>query len=332
MNARAVEILGFLAQTGWDRARQMPLQADFSTRRFARLEKDDHSRHAILMDADPGQKTEQFVIIASLLRKLDISAPEIYAADAPRGLVLMEDFGDRNFGRMIDAGENAEPFYRRAADVLVRLHKSFDPASAQGPELPVFDARLFTAQAELFLEAYFVLARERAATTEETESFRAAWMQALKPVDDMPRALMLRDFMPDNLMDLSGRKEWRAAGILDFQDGGLGPVSYDLASLCETARRDIGMNRLDDMIDYYHAQAAPKLSRPELRSSCRILSAQRHVRILGIVARRALSTGQRDKLAYAPRIWKYLDELLKDETLKPVRMWMDDIFGRASRA
>ena len=37
MSDRAVEIAGFLADTGWDEAEQMPLDADFSTRRFARL-------------------------------------------------------------------------------------------------------------------------------------------------------------------------------------------------------------------------------------------------------------------------------------------------------
>ena len=47
------------------------------------------------------------------------------------------------------------------------------------------------------------------------------------------------------------------------------------------------------------------------------------MRILGIIARLALKTGRREKLGYAPRIWKYLEQLLKDERLKPVQDWVN---------
>jgi aminoglycoside/choline kinase family phosphotransferase len=65
------------------------------------------------------------------------------------------------------------------------------------------------------------------------------------------------------------------------------------------------------------------LSRAELATASRLLSAQRHTRILGIVARRALNTGRRDKLAYVPRSGKYLDALLGLKELKPVAGWME---------
>ena len=325
MKNRAVEIMVFLVHAGWDAAQQTPLQADFSTRRFARLERGDPLPHrAILMDADPGQKTEQFVVLAGILQKCEISAPEIYAVQAADNLVLMQDFGDRNFGRMMDQGQDAEPLYRRAVDVLIHLHRRFDPSIAQRIDLPVFDARLFAEQAGLFLDAYFPLIKERPAAAEERESFRAAWTAVLKPVDTMPQTLMLRDFMPDNLMELQGREGWRSIGLLDFQDGGIGPVAYDLASLCEVVRRDQGAEVMDALIDYYYAEAAPKTTKDELRAACRLLAAQRHTRILGIVARLALQNGRRDKLAYAPRIWKYLERLLQDAALKPVKNWMDE--------
>jgi aminoglycoside/choline kinase family phosphotransferase len=40
-------------------------------------------------------------------------------------------------------------------------------------------------------------------------------------------------------------------GVLDFQDGGIGPVPYDLASLCESVRRDCSLAALDEMIGHY---------------------------------------------------------------------------------
>ena len=79
---RAVEIAGFLTQHGWDDADQSPLAADFSPRRYARLQRDDGKR-AILMDADTDQKTPDFIAVARILHHCEISAPEIFV---PRNL------------------------------------------------------------------------------------------------------------------------------------------------------------------------------------------------------------------------------------------------------
>lgn len=327
MKDRAVEIAGFLAQSGWEDALETPLQADFSSRQFARLVRQDgrQPRKAILMDAAADGNASQFVMIAELLRKFEISAPEIYAENAELGLVLMEDFGNRNIGPLIDTSDDVIPHYKRAVDVLVHLHKTFNRDAVRGLDLPLFGGALFAAQAELFIDAWIPFEKGREATREEGEAFREAWKQTLRGIDRLPQTFMLRDFMPDNLMELPDRPDWRSIGVLDFQDGGIGPLPYDIASLCEVVRRDrAGLMLMDEMILYYHEKAAPPLSVPELRSACRVLSAQRHIRILGIIARIALKNGRREKLAYMPRIRAYLDELLRDNALVPVRVWMEE--------
>ncbi len=306
-------VAAFLEQAGWAQARITPMQADFSPRRYARLERAD-GRRAILMQAAADQKTPAFVAIACLLRDLELSAPVLYAAEPDNGLVLMEDFGDRNFGALLDAGEDAWPLYRRATDVLAHLHQAFDAANAM--PLPLFDAALFTAQAELFLDAYIPFAQSREATPGEREGFRAAWLEALKPLDSLPQTLLLRDYMPDNLMDLPEREAWRGVGVLDFQDAGRGPIAYDLASLCEAVRRDGGPALQEDVLAQYHRQN-PAVALPDLRRACRVLAAQRHTRILGIIARLA-QQGRREKLALLPRVGGYLATLLKDDALRDV--------------
>ena len=322
MSNRAVEIAGFLAQSGWESAAPAPLEGDFSPRRYARLE--NNGKRAILMDAGPDQRTPQFIMLAKLLRGLDISAPEIYAADPLRGLALMEDFGDRNFGRLIDGGTERAPLYRRAAEVLAHLHKAFDKAAVRELDLPVFGGALFAAQAELFLDVYFPYVKKREAALEESEGFRAAWKQALKGIEALPETLLLRDFMPDNLMDLPGRESWRSTGVLDFQDAGLGPMAYDLASLCEAVRRDGGDALLDETLTHYHGLAKPVLSLAELKTACHVIAAQRHTRILGLIVQWAQKTGRQEKLAWLPRIKGFLGRLLSDESLQPVRVWMEN--------
>ncbi|MFA4994272.1 MAG: phosphotransferase [Bdellovibrionales bacterium] len=318
MSSRPLEIAAFLEQHQWNRAQTQALCSDFSTRRYARLT-NDSGKTAFLMDAEEDQKTPQFVELAKVLRQMGINAPEIYAADGAQGLVLMQDFGSRNIGALLDAGEKPLPYFLRATDVLAKLHREFDPKLTENLGLPLFDTALFTSQSELFLDAYFPVVIGREASDEERKDFCAAWKAVLRPLETMPKSLMLRDVMPDNLMDLPDGE----LGVLDFQDAGIGPIAYDLASLCEEVRRDGGFALLPDVIAHYREGAQNPVSESDLLRACTILSAQRHMRILGIIARLSFKTGQCEKFAFFPRIRHHLQRVLKEPALLPVREWVE---------
>jgi len=322
MTSRGNAITSFLKENGWNNAQHCPLAADFSSRRYVRLVKSGNQK-AILMDADSDQKTDIFVGLAKVLRDLELSAPEIYAADPDQGLVLMQDFGTRNVGRLLDQGAEAKPFFLHATDVLTHLHKAFTPALTENLELPLFTTEAFVTQTKLFLDAYFPIVTGRVASEEERLSFAQAWQDALSPLDALPQSLLLRDFMPDNLMALQNG----TLGILDFQDAGIGPVAYDIASLCEDVRRDGGFALLDDVLAHYHATRAldPDTNPSALRSACLLCSAQRHTRVLGIIAKRSITQGLCDKFAFLPRIRHHLSSLFETETaLVPVKNWFNN--------
>ncbi|MDR3450434.1 MAG: phosphotransferase [Alphaproteobacteria bacterium] len=316
---RPIEIAAFLEQQGWGEAVAEALDGDFSPRRYARLIRADAAR-AILMDADPSQKTAAFVGLAGLLRGIGIEAPEIYAAAPEQGLVLMQDLGSRNVGALIDGGTAMKPFLLRGAQILARIHGTFDRVRASALDIPLYNADLFVAQADLFLDAYLPFAGQEI-TEEQRQDFRAAWRAVLRPIDIQPKSLLLRDFMPDNMMDLPDGK----LGVLDFQDAGIGPVAYDLASLCEEVRRDGAFAFLPEVVAHYHAAAQSPVPQADLLRAATILSALRHTRILGIVAQLALKTGRREKLAYIPCIQQHLRHVLTAPYLQPVQEWMQQV-------
>ncbi|NTU76653.1 MAG: phosphotransferase [Alphaproteobacteria bacterium] len=319
-------VIAFLHKVGWDTADPAPLCADLSPRQFTRLQRPSGTpRTAILMQAPPEQKTPQFVALSSVLRRCGLNAPEIVAAQPEDGLVLMEDFGDTTLGKLLDTRSPAALVYQRGTDVLVRLHQRFQADMVEGLNLPLFKAAFFTDQVELFLDGYFPSAYGRAADIEERESFRAAWLQVLAPLDSAPQTLLLRDYMPDNLMNRPGQTAPGNVGLLDFQDGGRGPMAYDLASLCETVRRDGGLHQLDDVLTRYLAQN-PVMDFQELRQAAHILAAQRHARILGIVANLVRIPEHQPKRAYLPRLWLTLHALLQDAPLAPIKKWFKDYF------
>jgi aminoglycoside/choline kinase family phosphotransferase len=319
-DARPLDIATFLDRQGWGSAAMEAFSGDFSSRRYARLTKANGST-AILMDADADQKTPQFVSLAKLLSKTGLPAPEILGEQGENGLVLMQDFGSGNIGGLIDAGANARPYYMKATELLAHLHRELKLDDALALELPLFNSGLFATQAELFLDGYIPYAKQRDATEEERGDFRAAMLAVLRPTDMMPQSLLLRDFMADNLMSLSTGE----IGVLDFQDAGIGPVAYDLASLCEEVRRDGGCDLLPDVITHYRKMSQSPVSQADMLRVCTILSAQRHLRILGIIANLAMKKGRRDKLAYIPRILRHLEKIMAAPYLLPMQKFMQTL-------
>ena len=107
MSEREQERLDFAAIHGWADAAVEKLPVDASLRHYYRLHR--NGRTSLLMDCPPAHAEEDvrpFIRIDEHLRRLGLSAPEIYAADVPRSLILLEDFGDDTFTRLLAKGHD----------------------------------------------------------------------------------------------------------------------------------------------------------------------------------------------------------------------------------
>ena len=93
----------FLDATRWGGARVLPLAGDASFRRYYRLGRNGSS--AVLMDAAPPQEDiGPYIAVATLLRGLGLSAPAVLAEDREQGFLLLEDFGDDTYTRLLACG------------------------------------------------------------------------------------------------------------------------------------------------------------------------------------------------------------------------------------
>ena len=161
--------------------------------------------------------------------------------------------------------------------------------------------------------------------------FEAAWCGPLEEAAAGPRALCLRDFHAGNLMWLPAHGDGSGGGdgcglgrvgLLDFQDARSGPISYDLVSLLQDARRDLGTGLEAAMVARY-LRASPGLDEAAFRAAYAILGAQRAVRIIGVFHRLARRDGKHAYLAHLSRVWGHLDRNLALPALAPVRAWFD---------
>jgi aminoglycoside/choline kinase family phosphotransferase len=316
---RVERIKAFLAEAGWADVARRPLAGDASFRRYERLE--TSGRRAVLMDAPPPQENVRpFLAVARLLRKLELSAPEILAEDVEAGLLLLEDFGDRTYTRLLADGGDEASLYRLAIDVLIALHQRFEPAL--GAALPPYDEARLLAEASLLVDWYLPAVSGAPTPTALREEYLATWRALLPLAGALPATLVLRDYHVDNLMLLEGRAGVRACGLLDFQDAVIGSPAYDLISLLEDARRDVSADLATAMSERYLA-AFPAMDRTAFEAAAAVLAAQRNCKILGIFTRLCVRDGKPQYLGHTPRLWRLLERDVSHPALAAMRRWLD---------
>ena len=322
MSERERQRRDFVARAGWGDAAHALLAGDASARHYERLTRGDVT--AVLMDdTPPGNSVGSFVRIARLLRDMGYSAPNIHAVDEALGFALLEDLGDDSFSALLagpDASSLECTLYETATDFLVELHRQPVP-----PDLPYYDPGWMLSDATLFLKTAIDDAVEPAMAAE----FRAAWREPLEAATHGPAVLCLRDFHAGNLMWLPSRGDGGCGmsgvgrvGLLDFQDARLGPAAYDLVSLLQDARRDLGAGLEQAMLARY-LSTWPNLDEAAFRAAYAILGVQRAVRIIGVFHRLAKRDGKPAYLAHLPRVWRHLDANLTHPALAPVRAWFE---------
>jgi len=299
----------FLKREGFEKEPLLPLPVDASKRRYFRLP------NALLMDAPPPyEDTARFQFIAEILHEAGLSVPVIYSADHTHGFLLVEDLGELPYRKVLQEGVCEKLLYGESLKALIHLHQHL-PEKKQG--LASYGLDLFLKNASLFLEWHAPSLSEEAELT-----FRDVWEDAHKNQPQIPHSLMLRDVMVDNLLWLPSRQGFNRCGFIDFQDGLWGPISYDLVSLLEDARRDMNPQFAKEMLEIYF-NAFPNLDREDFWASYCLWGAQRSLRILGVFSRLAKRDGKPHYQTHFPRLWNYLERDLEHPSLKAVRSWFE---------
>lgn len=314
MTDRAALADRFLHRAGWAAAPRAYLAGDASDRSYHRL--NQNGQTAVLMDAPPGKGDDpaQFIAVAGHLARLGLSPPRLLAQDLPNGFLLLEDLGDGLFARLVPTDPQLEqPLYLAASDVL--LHLQANPAPGDLPDLAAAD---WAEAACLVFDWYrFAITGTRI----DTADFCRTLTALLHSHADGPRVMILRDFHAENLLWLPERTGLARVGLLDFQLAQMGQPGYDLVSLLQDARRDVGAET--EALILRHFVAAKGIEAAAFRSTYAALGAQRALRILGIFARLCLVAGKPGYLALIPRVWRQLQQNLTEPALRPLAALLD---------
>ena len=353
--------LEFLASAGFAHARREALAGDASTRRYERLHLAGGTS-LILMDQPPAVETQAcppeasdaerrqlgtnalerlaagrvdaFIACATYLRSCGLSAPDIIAADAARGLAVLEDLGDDLFARLLETGTDEAALYDAAIDALVVLHGQVPPnrLTAPGIEWPLLEFdRLALETAGGFLLEW--LPALNPALTFDHEA-KMQWGELWDPVHARgvvgASVFCHRDYHAENLIWLPGRAGAARVGLLDFQDAVIAHPAWDLSMLLHDARRDVSPQCEAAALARYFT-ARPQVDRQAFMADYHALGALNIVRILGKFARLVVRDAKPRYQSLMPRMWDYLDRCLADPAPVGLAQWLKTWIPRSAR-
>jgi N-acetylmuramate 1-kinase len=316
MPDRAIARRALLQRAGWSQAKVEFLAGDASDRRYERLTKGAET--AVLMDAPSGKGDDPavFLAVAEHLLELGLSAPKLMASDLTEGFLLLEDFGDALYARILTENPRLEgPLYACATSALVQLQAA--PAMRDIPDL---SAREWAQAAALSLTAYRAAAIGQEA---ETGDFVTCLGALIEAQEKQHKVMVLRDFHAENLIWLPHRTGAAQVGLLDFQLAQMGHPVYDLVSLVQDARRDVRPETANALGQQFCS--ATGLAFADYDSAVAVWGAQRALRIIGVFARLAVQHGKTGYLTLLPRVWGHLQENLRHPQLTGLKKLCDQI-------
>jgi aminoglycoside/choline kinase family phosphotransferase len=271
-----------------------PVSGDASFRRYFRF--DWRDRSVILMDAPPEKEdSAPFVDIDARLRQAGLNAPEILAFDLDLGFGLLQDFGDVLYRDLLNES-NADALFPGLFDILERFADNVDAVG-----LPAYGARSLRFELDLFPAWYLAHHRERPLDPSERADWEALCDTLIRSAQGQPQVFVHRDFHSCNLL-----QNGAAPGIIDFQDGVCGPLSYDLVSLLWDRYITWPRARLEAWMLEMHARYRLECSTAEWIRQCDWMGLQRNLKIVGIFARLRYRDGKQGYVEMIPRFYRYL--------------------------
>lgn len=311
----------FLKNNGWEKATRKMLAADASFRTYERL--NQNGKSVVLMNAPPPENPSQFVFIDQLLEKAGARVPKIIATDLENGFILLEDFGDDTFSRLLNHGTSGIDLYRQAVNALIQMQKNIQIPS-EG--IPQYDTEKMLFEVSLLPDWFGKYILHGGLSETARSEFMSIWDPLIKRIQETPKTLVLLDFHVDNLMITEDKK----CGLLDFQDARIGPVLYDLMSLIEDDRRSVDIN-IQEKVKKLYFSARPELDTPENHEAAAIIALQRHTKVAGIFVRLCVRDGKDRYLKMLPFVWQRIESHLNNPLFKEYRDWIEKYIPISTR-
>jgi len=207
------------------------LTPDASTREYFRIPWKRKTAIAAVYPEPFDPEIHPFLDVTRLFQEAQLPVPAIFDVDPLNGIIVQEDFGDRQLRRFFEATteDELEALVEQAIGIIADIQGATRLAIERNSIASrlAFDEAKLSWELDYFFEHYFKSLRKEELKHGEEAQLRAELNDISAELAVRPQVLCHRDFHSSNLM-VDPKKRLR---VIDYQDARMGPASYDLVSL-----------------------------------------------------------------------------------------------------
>jgi len=304
----------------------LSIAGDASFRKFYRLILKRSRKIIVLARKEKYKNLIAYSAINKFLRANKILAPKLYAHDYLKGVIVIEDFGDLSFYKVLLKRKNKLVIYKKLVDLLIKIQKikpksKIKSISNRSHVINKYSNKYLFKESNLFFDWYLPLFLSEKQVLNIKIKSKKILSKIYNKLNFSNSYFVHRDYHVQNLIKV-GKK----IGVIDSQDALIGNPAYDLVSLIEDVRIKTS-KKLKNQIYNYYLKKAPKICRihsQEFLEDFNILSVQRSLKIIGIFSRLFKRDNKNQYLKFIPYTWQLLEMRMHSEIFLELKKILDN--------
>ena len=303
----------------------MQIAGDASFRTFYRLKSKKKNKIIVLATKEKYKNLIAYSVINKFLRTNNIHAPKLYASDFSKGVIVIEDFGNITFHKILVKKKDKLIIYKKLIDLLLKIQKIKPKTKIKNINggfhvLSKYSRKYLFEESDLFFDWYLPLFLSKKKVLNIKNKSKKILLKLYKKLNFRNSYFVHRDYHSQNLMKTKGK-----IGVIDSQDALIGNPAYDLVSLIDDVRIKNSKKLKNKIYSYYLIKNIKNLKNnsKNFLEDFNILSVQRSLKIIGIFARLFKRDKKAKYLKLIPYTWKLLDLRLRDPMFYDIKNKLD---------
>ncbi len=311
----------------------LSIAGDASFRTFYRLISNKSSKIIVVAKKEKYKNLIAYSAVKEFLRANKILAPKLYAYNYPRGIIVIEDFGDSSFYKILLKKKNKLIIYKKLVDLLLKIQKIKPKSKIKNINnkphaINKYSNQFLHKESDLFFDWYLPLFLNKKKVLNIKRKTKKILSLLYNRLNFPNSYFVHRDYHVQNLMKV-GKK----IGVIDSQDALIGNPTYDLVSLIDDVRIKTSRKLKDQIYNYYLKKTSKiyKISSKKFLEDFNILSVQRSLKIIGIFSRLFKRDKKNKYLKFIPYTWQLLEMRMDAEIFSKLKKILDSNINKKIR-
>ena len=311
----------------------LSIAGDASFRTFYRLISNKSSKIIVVAKKEKYKNLIAYSAVNEFLRANKILAPKLYAYNYPRGIIVIEDFGDSSFYKILLKKKNKLIIYKKLVDLLLKIQKIKPKSKIKNINnkphvINKYSNQFLHKESDLFFDWYLPLFLNKKKVLNIKRKTKKILSLLYNRLNFPNSYFVHRDYHVQNLMKV-GKK----IGVIDSQDALIGNPTYDLVSLIDDVRIRTSRKLKDQIYNYYLKKTSKiyKISSKRFLQDFNILSVQRSLKIIGIFSRLFKRDKKNKYLKFIPYAWQLLEMRMDEEIFSKLKKILDSNINKKIR-